>query len=227
MYRIYIIFFLSVCTNICWGQVDFNKIEKLNDSICNSLTKYEYPKRQAINFPSVDVSDKYKIKELHRAIPKPSRDDYDGIYDYYFVSHLSDYNPITDSIFPVKSNVTSYKLKDTYFFDINGDGKLDFIHYPLYYKAIWFDRDVYDIFIQTENGYKRISFNGFIVDIKFNEKGVLSEMKTFQPECCASGFTMFFYYKFDAMKNELLNTKTEKVLNCQFNPDSIIIHNPK
>jgi hypothetical protein len=225
MYRIFIMFFLSIWANICWGQVDSRKIEKFNDSICNSLPKYEHPERRAIDFPAIAVSDKYKIKEVHRAMPTPPEDGYDGVYDYYFTSPLGDYDPISDSIFTVESDVFLYKLKDTYFFDINGDGKLDFIHYPLYYKAIWFDYDVYDIFVKTKKGYKRIPFNGFIVDINFDEKGVLNEMKTFQPECCASGFAMFFYYKFDAIKNELLNTKTEKIWNCQFNSDNINKHN--
>ena len=221
MYRIFIILFLLIWTNICFGQIEQMEIFKLDwDSICQSLPKYERPQRHKIDFPFVEVSDDYKIQEMHRAIPKPSEDDYDGMYDYYFVASLLDYNPITDSVFRIGKNNIHYRLKDTYFFDINGDGKLDFIHHPLYYKRIWFDYDQHDIFIQIENGYKRLSFSGFIFDISFNENGTLNKIKTFQSECCASGYETFFYYDFDATKNELLLTKEENVWNCQFKLDN-------
>jgi hypothetical protein len=218
MYRIFIIFFFLTWANVCFGQIDFSNIKliELKDSICQFGKKYERPQRRAIDFPSVEVSNDYKIQELRRAMPEPPEDEYDGSYDYYFASQLTDYNPVTDSLFKPEGDHFLYKLKDTYFFDINGDNRLDFIHHPLYYKRIWFESDRYDIFIQIEDGYKRLSFNGFIFDISFNENGTLNELKTFQPECCASGFETFFYYSFDAIKNELLLTKTEDVWHCQF-----------
>jgi len=193
----------------------------LKDSICKFGEKYDYPKRLEIDFLSVEVDDNYKIRELHRAIPQ-SDDYYDGpdLYYYFFIHKLTDYDPISDSLFMPEEDNFLYKLKDVYFFDINGDGKLDFIHYPRYYSILTFDNPLYFIFIQTENGYKRLNFTGSIADIKFDKNGILNEIKTFQL-LYSDGLMIFIYYTFDADKNELLPQKSEKIWLCQFKEEAL------
>lgn len=171
-----------------------------------------------MNFPSVKVTDDYKIKELHKAIPAPLSNDEDEkrwYYNYYFVAEISDYDPKGDSIFKPKADKLLYKLKDTYFFDINGDGLLDFIHYPKYYKSIMLDINAYEIFIQEKTGYKLLTFLGYITDIEFNKDGTLNKMKTYQTACCDNNWSTFYYYLFNKTTNELTETKKEKILDCQ------------
>jgi len=227
MYQSFLVIFFLFWINFCFGQTwhtDFSgtEIRVVNDSICQFGKKYDYPKRLELDFLAVEVDDSYKIQELHRAVPQPLEDDKDeeAIYDFLIVEPISDYDPINDSVFVPEGDNLLNKLKILYFFDTNGAGKLDFIHYPRYSNAIWFDHHWHFIFIQTENGYKRLHILGFIVDIKFNEDGTLNEIKTFQPECCISGFTEFFYYAFNKEKNELTLMETEKVFTCQFKPFS-------
>lgn len=161
-----IILFLSIAA-LGQERIPF----KMHDSICKHGKKYTTPERITINFPAKNVSDEYKIKELHRAIPDSLNNENSKkwwFYQYYFIEKVLEYDDKADSLFNPQQDKLHYKLKDTHFFDINGDGLLDFIHYPKYYRAIMLDRDVYEIFIQQKNGYKWLSFKGFIMAIKFN-----------------------------------------------------------
>src|SRR5688572_29508708 len=103
---------------------------KVQDSICKYGKRYDNPQRIDIHFPAKKVSDSFKIREMHKAIPDSLNNEDNEkswFYDYYFVRKLLDYDPKGDSTFTPKQDNFLYKLKDTYFFDINGDGLLDFI----------------------------------------------------------------------------------------------------
>ena len=192
---------------------------QIQDSICKYGRKYDRPERIDIYFPAKKVSKRYKIKELHKAIPDSlNNEDNDKwwYYDYYFVSKLLDYDPKRDRTFTPRQNNFRYKLKDTYFFDINGDGLLDFVHYPKYYMAIVREVDAYELFIQEKSGgYTWITFWGFIIDITFNKHGSLNRMKTYQGACCDDNQATFYSYTFDKSKNDLALTKREQILTCQ------------
>jgi hypothetical protein len=219
--RILLPLFFLISVTLCVGQERIPINKAVQDSICQFGKRYDKPERSDINFPEKQVSDEYKINEIHRAIPDSlSNEDSEKwwFYYYFFDSKVIDYEPLGDSIFtPVQDNFL-YKLKDTYFFDINGDGLLDFIHYPKYYmKIARNDIDAYELFLQTKNGYEWVTFRGFITEIKFNKDGTLDSIITFQGSCCDDIQSFFYYYTFNKSENNLTLTKFERVFNCQFN----------
>lgn len=168
--RILIIVMSFGSTIFCSGQTRIPFDNQIQDSICQLGKKYDTPERIKIRFPEIKVTDDFKINEIHKAIPDSLSNEENEkwwFYDYYFVSRLIDYDSKGDSTFTPTQDNFLYKLKDTYFFDINGDGVLDFIHYPQYYMAIMRDQDTYELFIQLKTGYKWITFSGFILDIVF------------------------------------------------------------
>jgi hypothetical protein len=213
-----LILFLFFST-LCWGQNRINQDKELQDSICQFGKKFDKPERIKINFSEIKVNDEHKIKEIHRAIPDSLKNEENEkwwFYNYFFESQLTDYDPIGDSTFIPNQDNFIYKLKDTYFFDINGDSLLDFIHYPKYYLTIMRnDIDAYEMFLQTKSGYKWLSFRGYIVDIIFHQDGTLDNLTTYQGPCCNDNQGTFYYYKFDKIKNELNLTTTEQILTCQ------------
>ena len=233
------VIFCLMCAHLCFGQerwviANLDEIRQMDDSICQFGKKYDYPKRLFLDSIAVNVSENYKIQEINRAVPKPSEEDTTEenlnelyFYEMMFFDNLEwtdsitiDYRLLSSKEFENADEYYRnfpYTLRDFYFFDVNGDNKLDFIQYPLFHNVHWNDYHWYILFIQTENGYKRLWFYGFIVDINFKEDGTLNEIKTFQPECCLSGITYFYYYVFDKENNELTLLKKEKVLICQFN----------
>lgn len=210
---------LSVIICIGCGQSEKLKYNPPNeDSICQYGKKYSRPDRITIDFPSTSVSNQFKIREIHKAIPESLNNENNKgwwLYNYFFVDELKDYDPKSDSTFTPKQDNFIYKLKDTYFLDINGDGRLDFIHYPKYYMAIMRDKDLYEIFIQNPDGYKWISFEGYIIDITFNEDKTLNSLNTYQPNCCDDNHHFFYWYTFDKSTNDLILTKTDTILTCQ------------
>jgi hypothetical protein len=220
--RAFIILSFFFGTFVCNGQ----KILRFNesDSICIYGKKYDEPKRLDINFPFKKVSNDYKKNELHRAIPDSfnNEDDWERpqrwwLYHYYFgLNHLLDYDPKADRIVHLPKEPLYYILNDTYFFDINGDGLLDFIHYPKYYMALMRDFDVYEIFIQQKSGtYKIISFKGFITEIEFNQDSTLNKMTTYEGPCCDDNQCTFYYYTFNKEVSDLTITKAETIFTCQ------------
>lgn len=204
------------------GQTRLEYSQK--DSICKHGKKYDKPERLSINFPFINVLSDYKEKELHKAIPDSFNNDDDWehperwwYYHYYFgLEHLLDYDPLGDSVIELQNEPLFYILNETYFFDMNGDSLLDFIHYPKYYKVFQLDHDAYEIFIQKKNGaYKIISFRGFITDIVFNKDGTLNKMTTYQGPCCNDDQCTFYYYIFNKTLNELTISNTEQIFTCQ------------
>ena len=190
-----------------------------DDSICKFGKRYDRPQRKSIDFPAKKVTDRYKIKALHHAVPDSLNNENSSknwLYNYYFTDKVRDYDENGDSTFsPVTDNLM-YKLKDTYFFDINGDGKLDFVHYPKYYRALMLDFDAYEMFLQiNDSAYKMITFHGFIIDINFNKDGSLNNMKTYQGPCCDDDHATFYSYIFDRNKNDLVLINKERILTCQ------------
>jgi hypothetical protein len=179
---------------------------------------YDKPERLTIKFPAVKVSDTYKIKEIHRALPdslkdKDSRESW--LYDYFFRKTLTDFSPKLKRTYIPKQDPFLYKLKDTYFFDVNGDGRLDFIHYPKYYMAIMRDFDMYELYLKTSDGYKILSFQGYIYKIDFDKGGTLRSMSTFREPCCDESHCIFLNYEFDKTSNSLTLVNTIEVLTCQ------------
>ncbi|MBX2907940.1 MAG: hypothetical protein KF744_17980 [Taibaiella sp.] len=164
------------------------------------------------------------MAELKKAVPVPGLEDSPKLrelYNYYFVERVTDYDEIGDSTFtPAEDNV-HYKLRDLFFFDVNGDGLLDFIHYPRYYRAFAYDVEFYDIFIQKPKGnYKLVRFGGYIVSVEFGRDSSLRALKTYQGVCCGGDLSIFRTYKLDTVVNELVLQSEEKVLSCQLR-DSI------
>jgi hypothetical protein len=193
------------------------------DSICKYGKKYIKPKRLTPHFPAKNVSYEYKLSELHRAIPDSFKNDttYSNkqwLYDYYFSSdHLIDYDPKKDSIVTLPKERLTYILRDSYFFDMNGDGLLDFIHYPAYYMPIMRDSDEYELFLKQKNGgYKILQIHGFITHLDFNKDGTLHTISSYQGACCNDNHHFFYVYTFDKSTNSLTLTKHEQVLTCQF-----------
>lgn len=233
--KILVITSMFFCTFVCKAQI-MRYFTHEEDSICKYGKKYDIPIRLAVKFPLKKVSSKYKKKELHKAIPDTFKDDDDPkhperqrLYDYYFrTSYLHDYDPKRkrDIILPKKP--LFYFLRDTYFSDINGDGLLDFIHYPRYYGAIMRDVEHYDMFIQQKRGdYKYISFRGFIMNIEFNKDGTLNKMTTYLGPCCDDYHCTFYNYTFNKALNDLLITKSEDILKCQIKRDENNIQRKK
>ncbi len=189
------------------------------DSVCKYGKKYARPARKSITFPAQSVSNSYKVAEIHKAVPDSFENNTkkEWLYLYYYVDEIRDYDEDDDSTFTVKEDKLQYKLKDLIFVDINGDGLLDIIHYPKYYRAIMFDHDYYDLFIQIKKGkYQLQHFNGYIIDIDFASDNSLVSMKTFQNFCCDDNHTFFFSYLFDKSTNNLVLQRTDTVLTCQF-----------
>jgi len=200
----------------CYGQV-MRKTSEF-DSICKFGKKYDEPQRKIILFPSINVSNEYKIEEIHVGVPETFNNDTSSnwwTYHYFYEAEIYDYNPPKDSTFIAKKNLLLYKLKDTFFMDLNGDKKLDYIHYPQFYKAIMLGWDSYDVFIKQENDYKIISIQGFITDIKFHDDGTLNTLETYQGSCCGANFCTFYKYKFDKNENELILIEKNEILLCQ------------
>jgi len=98
---------------------------------------------------------------------------------------------------------------------MSGDGLIDFIHYPKYYKALAQDNISYEIFINQKSGYKILPFSGYIYDIKFNPDGTLVKFDTFLPHCCDDNHETFNHYRFDKIKSELILDNKEIILTCQ------------
>jgi len=218
----FLYFLFTLLSFISFGQKTLPVVlEYINneDSICKSGKRYKEPQRITINFPAKNVTDKYKISELHKAIPDSLNDENNEkwwFYNYYFNTKVTDYEPKGDSVFTPAGDNLLYKLKDTYFFDINGDGLLDFIHYPEYYRALMADQDIYELFLQVKNGgYKWVTFRGFIVDIYFNTDRTLNKMKTYRGPCCDDNHATFFWYTFDKKSNDLILINKETILTCQ------------
>jgi len=190
-----------------------------DDSVCRLGKKVLMPIRQDIHFPAKEVSDNYKIRELHLAIPDSLNNEDNPnywFYNYYFISKITDYDPKRDSVYSPAGDNLRYKLKDTYFLDFNGDGLLDFIHYPKYYMALMRDIDAYEIFLKQKNGtYKWLSFMGYIYEITFNKDSTLNNFKTFLPHCCDDNHETFNEYKFDKKEDSLVLISSEKILSCQ------------
>jgi hypothetical protein len=190
-----------------------------NDSICRYGKKYARPQRTVVRFPAAYLSESYKIRELRKAVPVPSNEgDPESmcLYDYYFVDNIVDYDEKGDSTFIPPGDKVRYKLKDLFFFDVNGDGLLDFIHYPKYYRALAFDVEFYDVFIKKPDGnYKLIRFGGYIVSAEFGRDSSLLALKTYQGICCGGDLSFFRTYEFDTIMNDLVLRSEEKVLGCQ------------
>lgn len=202
----------------CDGQT-LNLYDKhIRDSLCTYGKKYTEPERKKIDFPAKQVSDDKKLAAFHKALPDSfNNEDNDNwwYYQYYLgEGRLLDYDPIGDSTFVIKDKQKQI-LQDTYFFDVNGDGLLDFIHYPKYYKALAHDLENYEIFIQQTDGFKMLRFSGYIIDIDYNKNGTLNKMTTFFPECCANDQCTFLYYIFDKQNNTLTLINSETLLVCQ------------
>lgn len=193
----------------------------IEDSICKyGEQRHDRPKRLKINFPAKKVSDAYKIRELHRALPEEYRDEkheYNYLYSYYFLNRIHDYDEVGDSMFYPKGDVLRYKLKDVYVLDINGDGLPDLLHYPKYYRAVMFDVEFYDVFIRNNNNtYKIVRFGGYITKAVFTDSGLLDTLETFRGPCCDDDHNFFYQYAFDRNKNDLVLIKADTVLTCQF-----------
>lgn len=218
-YKIFFIFTLITYFSISQNRISSNK--SIQDSICKYGEKFTLIDRYPISFPSLKVTKEYKIAEIHKALPDSLNDENKlgwWTYDYFFISKLTDFDTIKNETFTPKEDNFLYKLKDTYFFDINGDGLTDFIHYPLYYKAIMRDGfDEYDIFIKekTYETYKWINFRGYITNINFNSDGSLMNLTTFQNFCCDDNQCTFRYYEFDKQENDLILKNTKQILTCQ------------
>ncbi|MES2689450.1 MAG: hypothetical protein V4658_03555 [Bacteroidota bacterium] len=201
------------------GYLTAQSSQKTKDSICRFGPKYDEPRRKAIPFPAAILTDEYKLKEIKRAVPDSLRDPNNPkhwYYVYFYETEILDFNPKNDSIFTPEADKLQYKLKDTYFFDINGDGLLDIIHYPTYYMAMMLkDFDHYVVFLQTKDGYEWVHFSGFITNIKFSKKGIIKSMDTYKGACCNNEQCTFYHYTFDKKKNDLLLKKREDILTCQ------------
>jgi len=239
--RFFLASFFLIWVNLCFGQerwvlANIDEIRGVEDSICQFGKKYDYPKRLFIDYLAVKVDDEYKIQAINRAMPQPFEEDTSdenlnelAFYDIFFGGLILEGYDTMNYGLPSFEEFDNYEefeeyyrnfpytLRDFYFFDVNGDNKLDFIQYPLFHNVMQTDSHWYILFLQTENGYKQLHFQGFIVDINFNDDGTLNEIKTFQPRCCDNNFTFFYYYTFDKEKNKLTLLKEEKILTCQFN----------
>ncbi len=206
------------------------------DSICKFGKKYDRPKRTKIVFPAQNVSEEYKKTEFHKAIPESYKTDEELAPENYSHLLLANYYLSNDTLsywdytaedfIKLPKERLFYILRDSYFFDIDGDGLLDFIHYPADfnstgfddYKSSHYDYEKYDIFIQQKNGsYKILSFYGFIIDITFNHDNTLKSIKTYFPRWGGGDESDFGYYTFDRKKRTLTETYREQILECQYN----------
>lgn len=214
-----IILVLLVQINLS-AQVKRYISRKSIDSICALNILYDKPERLPIKFPIVKVSDDYKLNALHKALPDSLNDENKlnwWYYHYYFEQLLIDYDETGDSLTYPLDDPMKYKLDHTYFFDINGDGLLDFIHYNKYFRALALDHDAYEFFLMNkDSSYQMVKFNGFITDIKFNRNHTLKSMTCYQAACCTDVNHIFYYYNFDKASNTLVLNTTKTVLTCQF-----------
>ncbi len=211
-----LLFFL--CFPEAFSQDKLSK--KQQDSICKLSKKMVEPKRVPIEFPSKQVTDEYKLNALKKAIPDsfcleghPKK----WFYNYYFKEPVIDYDPLHDSLIYPSGDPLQFKLNNTYFFDINGDGLLDFIHYTTYFRALVLSHDSYEIFIQQKDGYyKWLQFSGFITDIKFNKDNSIKKISTYFGACCTNRENYFNEYQLDKKTNTLVLKKSTMVLTCQY-----------
>ncbi len=194
--------------------------KKQQDSICNKSEKKIEPKRVAISFPSIEISDADKLKALKIAIPDSLSDlkhPLHWFYNYYFKEPITDYDPTGDSLTYPEGDPMKYKLDHTYFFDINGDGLIDFMHYTLFFRALLITHDNYEIFLQQKDGtYKMIPFNGYILNIKYNRNKSIKTLNTYVGACCTNRENYFQEYQFSKTKYSLLLKKSTLVLSCQY-----------
>lgn len=190
------------------------------DSICAGGQKYDKPERTTVAFPAKEVSDAYKLKALHKALPDSLNNEENKLwwyYNYFFELPLTDYDPVGDSLTYPTVDAMKYKLDHTFFFDINGDGRLDFIHYTKYVRALALSRDGYELFLMNaDSTYTMVPFNGYITDYKFNRNGTLHSFTGYQAACCSDVNHIFYNYVFDRKKNTLVLVSTKTVLTCQF-----------
>lgn len=215
-----IITVLSLCvTWASYGQTPLRY--DLYDSICAHGKKYIEPERKKINFPAKQISVQAKTEAFHKALPDSlnnEENEYWRDYRYYLGDEeIYDYDPAGDSIFLIGDKFSRI-LKDTYFFDVNGDGLPDFIHYPMYYKALMYEVDKYEFFIQQKDGgYKIVPFFGYITAIKFHKDGSLDKMTTFVPECCGGNqVCSIHHYAYNRQTNELILTQSQMYFVCQW-----------
>ncbi len=216
------------------AATSYSQYWQQEDSTCRLAPKYHVPARHKIDFPAADSSDSYKLAELRKAVPErwyfnpdpmdttvalPSDSEWllSRIYTYYFVSHVIDFDEKGDTMFNPSVDSVLYKLKDTYVFDINGDGLPDMIHYPLYYRLTFMDGDFYDIFLKQKDGnYKLIHFDGYICDITFHPDHTLQSIKTFSESIYAENHeALFTWYSFDKKLDKLVVDKELPLLKCQ------------
>ena len=138
-------------------------------------------------------------------------------YNYYFKEPITDYDPSGDSLIYPEGDPLKYKLDRTYFWDINGDGLIDFLHYTLYYRALIITHDNYEMFLQQPDGtYKMVQFNGYILSIKYNRDKSIKTLKTYVGACCTNRENYYQDYQFNKKKQQLLLTKSTLILSCQF-----------
>ncbi len=213
---IYFFCLLALCSH---AQDKLSKLEQ--DSICKHAKKMKEPKRQIIEFPSKPVSDEDKLMALKKALPDSlsnANNPLHWFYTYYFEAPVTDYDPVGDSLTYLNSNPMKFKLNNTFFFDINGDGLMDFIHYPIYYRALYLSHDSYEIFIQNKDGsYTMLQFEGFITKIEFNKNNSFKKLNTYRGACCTNKENYFYTYCFNKSKNSLLIKESNLILTCQFN----------
>ncbi len=206
------------------------------DSICKFGKKYDRPTRTKIVFPAQNVSEEYKKTELHKAVPESYKTDEDLapenyshllLANYYLSKDtLSYWDYAAENFIKLPKERLFYILRDSYFFDMDGDGLLDFIHYPSDYnskgfddyKSSHYDYAEYNIFIQQKTGgYKVLRLYGYIVEITFNTDKILKEIKTYFPTWGGGEESDFVYYTFDRKKRTLTESHREIILECQYN----------
>jgi hypothetical protein len=219
----------------CLHSFGQNLTIQQQDSICKFGKKYDRPKRTKIVFPAQNVSEEYKKKEFHKAIPESYKTDeelapenrYHLLLANYYLSKdtLSYWDAAAENFIKLPKKRLFYILRDSYFFDVDGDSLLDFIHYPSVhdskgfddYKSSHYDYQEYNIFLQQKNGsYKWLSFYGFIIDINFNNDKTLKSIKTYHPRWGGGDESDFAYYTFDRKKRKLTETRRERILECQY-----------
>ena len=227
---------LIVILFICQPGFGQNFTYQQEDSICKFGKKYDRPKRTNIVFSGQNVSDEYKKAEFHKVVPESYKADEDLapenyshllLADYYLSKDtLSYWDGAAEDFIKLPKERLFYILRDSYFFDMDGDSLLDFIHYPSDYnskgfddyKSSHYDYAEYNIFIQQKaGGYKVLTFYGYIIKITFNADKTLKEIKTYLPTWGGGEESDFVYYTFDGKKRTLTESYRERILECQYN----------
>ena len=215
-----ILFFLVVWQLCGMLNAQDRLTKKQQDSICLTAEKKTEPKRLPIVFPSVQITDEEKLKALKIAIPDSLSNinhPQHWFFNYYFKEPITDYDPSGDSLTYPEGDPLKYKLDRTYFWDINSDGLIDFLHYTVYYRALLITHDNYELFLLQPNGtYKMVQFNGYILNIKYNRDKSIKTLKTYVGACCTSRENYFQTYLFDKKKQQLVLKKSTLVLSCQY-----------